>query len=57
MRYRWNDLSDLPGDRKLRRERSIEIRCARAQIYLAIERLGPHMAVAATRQSTRDFVT
>ena len=26
MPYQWNDLSDLPGDRKLRRERSTEIR-------------------------------
>jgi hypothetical protein len=50
----WNDLSDLPDDRKLKRERTIEVKYARAQIYLACERLGPHMAVVVLNDALRE---
>jgi hypothetical protein len=48
------DLDDAPISPRLKRQRTIEINRARAQIWLACETLGARMAVLVLNDALRD---
>jgi hypothetical protein len=50
----WKDDLDERVSPRLKAQRTREVGYARAQIYLACERLGPHMAVLVLNDALRD---
>ena len=49
------DLDDItPIDPRIRRQRTIQINRARAQIWLACQTLGPHMSVLVLNDALRE---
>jgi hypothetical protein len=52
---RFPDLDDTPAiDPRIRRQRTKQINRCRAQIWLACETLGPHMAVLVLNDALRE---
>jgi hypothetical protein len=54
MPSRWRDDLDNDVDPRLRQQRSIQLRRARAAIYLACEEAGPHMSVILLNDALRE---
>jgi hypothetical protein len=50
----WNDTDDVQISPRLQRQRTIQLQRAKAQIWLACEEAGPHMAVILLNDALRE---